>query len=464
MNWPTRRRWAVLAVVAVLVAPAIGAVSGATAAGTGAAGDSPPAVDNSTLNNTTNATDDGTTTVNDTTDDATDATDDTTGDATNDTVDDTTDSVDDATDSTTDAVNNTTGSATGTTGDAVDDVTNATGTVAGTADDATNATTAAAVEVSLRGGRIAGSLLGAVDAELSTTDAVLGDAPTDTGSSTDGGADGPGDSAAVGDDATRGRAATAPLSGARDGSYADGSGTRPADPAGVSGVGVGLAAVLAGLLQTVAGAGAVSLDLAVAYAGIASAQPGGTVRSGLLGRDSLDRLHRFAVAFRYSRHDASDPLAHDGRRAVYEEIEATPGVYLSRVAERADVPLSTTRYHVRVLADENLVTSAKIRGKRRYFPVEPDDDSVELQSALSERATARVLEALADVGPIPVGRLADELDRDPSTVSHHLDRLADDGLVERERDGRAVMNRLAPAAERAFGGRSDAPASRVADD
>jgi DNA-binding transcriptional ArsR family regulator len=43
--------------------------------------------------------------------------------------------------------------------------------------------------------------------------------------------------------------------------------------------------------------------------------------------------------------------------------------------------------------------------------------------------------------------LAERLGRDPSTVSHHLSRLADDGLVRRERDGRAVVTRLAPGVE-----------------
>lgn len=87
------------------------------------------------------------------------------------------------------------------------------------------------------------------------------------------------------------------------------------------------------------------------------------------------------------------------------------------------------------------MASAKPRGKRRYYPAAADD--FELAAALSEPASAAVLEALADAGEARVGQLADDLDRDPSTVSHHLQRLADDGLVERERRGRAVVNRLA---------------------
>jgi DNA-binding transcriptional ArsR family regulator len=62
------------------------------------------------------------------------------------------------------------------------------------------------------------------------------------------------------------------------------------------------------------------------------------------------------------------------------------------------------------------VVGARLDGSRRYFP-----------------ATGATL--------------AEATGRDPSTVSHHLSTLADEGLVERRREGRAVVNTLTPAAE-----------------
>jgi DNA-binding transcriptional ArsR family regulator len=61
-----------------------------------------------------------------------------------------------------------------------------------------------------------------------------------------------------------------------------------------------------------------------------------------------------------------------------------------------------------------------------------------------------VLEALAESAD-SVSGLADRIDRDPSTVSHHLSRLEDDGLIHREREGQAVTNRLAPGVAAVFG-------------
>lgn len=138
------------------------------------------------------------------------------------------------------------------------------------------------------------------------------------------------------------------------------------------------------------------------------------------------------------------PLENEHRRSLYETIRADPGRCLTTVSEESGVALSTARHHLRVLEEENLIRSVKSGGKRRYLPV--DEGDAELLTALAEPATRRVLEALATIGPARNGGLAEELDRDPSTVSHHLSKLEELGLVRRERDGRAVVNELTDVA------------------
>jgi predicted transcriptional regulator len=151
-----------------------------------------------------------------------------------------------------------------------------------------------------------------------------------------------------------------------------------------------------------------------------------------------------SMAGLYSKYDDSDPLDHDARDRLHGTIDEAPGTHLSALCERADVSLSTARHHLRVLEGEGLVSSVKQRGKRRYYPADASDR--ELAAAMADDAAATVLETLVHTGPAPVSTLAEELDRDPSTVTHHLKRLDEDGLVVRERDGRAVVNRLAPDA------------------
>ncbi|WP_171052323.1 winged helix-turn-helix transcriptional regulator [Haloterrigena sp. H1] len=214
-------------------------------------------------------------------------------------------------------------------------------------------------------------------------------------------------------------------------------------------------AVLVGLLGAIASGTAASNAAGAGTSGVAGSA--GTAAAGWLstlreavhlrrpGTDNLRRagtdLWKALPIFRYSRYDDSDPLEHDRRRAIYETIRDRPGTYLSAVSDRTEIPLSTVRYHVRILEDEGLLTTRTVNGKRRYFL---EDDDAELQAALEDPAKRAVLEAIADCGRVHNSQLADELDRDPSTVSHHLAALEDDGLVVRERDGRSIVNGLPP--------------------
>ncbi|WP_139169217.1 winged helix-turn-helix transcriptional regulator [Natronobacterium texcoconense] len=166
--------------------------------------------------------------------------------------------------------------------------------------------------------------------------------------------------------------------------------------------------------------------------------------------------------FGYQRFSDDDPLEHDGRRTLYEYIRSSPGSYFSEISEETGVPLQSARYHLRILEFENLVESERIRGRRRYAPV--GVDSAELEAALNDDATAAVLRTLADEGPGSVSELAQRLGRDPSTISHHLNRLENEGLVEREREGRSVVTRLPDDVERALDRREPAESTAASVD
>jgi DNA-binding MarR family transcriptional regulator len=173
-----------------------------------------------------------------------------------------------------------------------------------------------------------------------------------------------------------------------------------------------------------------------------------TAASSVPGSSRLSRLVRMLAPFRYSRYDDSDPLEHEARDAMFAVVEESPGTYLSEIADRADLPLSTARHHIRVLEREDLVSGAKVRGKRRFYPAYTE--GVELAAAMNDDSTAAVIDALARIGAASVSDLADELGKDPSTVTHHVQRLEEDGVIVRERDGRAVINKLSAAARTAL--------------
>jgi predicted transcriptional regulator len=166
----------------------------------------------------------------------------------------------------------------------------------------------------------------------------------------------------------------------------------------------------------------------------------GAIIDDLSGSGSDVVLPVGAVLFRYSRFDDSDPLENDVRQQVYEAIERSPGTYISEMSSACDASRSTVRYHVRILEEEGLIVDEADRGKHRLYPA--GSETPELAAALNDTATARVLDAIARLEPVTVSALADDLDRSPGTVSYHLDRLTNDGLLERERMGNTVVTRL----------------------
>ncbi|PSQ58640.1 hypothetical protein BRD18_05380 [Halobacteriales archaeon SW_7_71_33] len=289
------------------------------------------------------------------------------------------------------------------------------------------------------------------------------DVETETGTDTTADADGDSDADAGEDADESADAETEPTSegeassAGENGESESGSGSGIDDGLPLAGVptvplggrtGAGAAAVVGGLGVTAAAtrawlAGGASTGGAQAAASAAAERSVGGLRS------LLDRL-RYFIGLGYSRYDDSDPLAHETRARIHETVREEPGVHLSAVAGATDAPLSTVRHHLDVLADEGLVYDADLRGRRRYFPAAETDPA--LQAALADEATAAVVEALDRLGPASVGDLAEAVDRDRSTLSYHLDRLEDDGVVERERDGRAVVNRLSPTARTTLSG------------
>lgn len=58
---------------------------------------------------------------------------------------------------------------------------------------------------------------------------------------------------------------------------------------------------------------------------------------------------------------------------------------------------------------------------------------------LANNTRLRMLHALARAGQLCVGELADELGMKPQAVSNQLQRLADRGIVEAEREGLQIL-------------------------
>jgi len=81
------------------------------------------------------------------------------------------------------------------------------------------------------------------------------------------------------------------------------------------------------------------------------------------------------------------------------------------------------------------------------MPVEaPELSCADLLKALGDDTRLRVVKYLME-GERHAGELQTNLNVEQSLLSHHLRLLRNAGIVESERDGKAVLYRLAPAVE-----------------
>lgn len=141
-----------------------------------------------------------------------------------------------------------------------------------------------------------------------------------------------------------------------------------------------------------------------------------------------------------SRHvNTHGHLDHDKRRTIFQSIDAHPGQTLADVAQETGISRMTVEYHARRLVRSGLLATEKRHGRRRYFPTNESFSDIQrsLFAAYENEARGPILYVIAAYeGEPTVSEIADMVDRSPSTVSDHLNRLETDGLIQRERDGR----------------------------
>ena len=81
----------------------------------------------------------------------------------------------------------------------------------------------------------------------------------------------------------------------------------------------------------------------------------------------------------------------------------------------------------------------------------PTENCADKLRLLANPTRMRVLRALLEAGPLHVWEINERASVEASLLSHHLRVLREAGLVEAERDGKAVLYRLARGAKPARG-------------
>lgn len=121
----------------------------------------------------------------------------------------------------------------------------------------------------------------------------------------------------------------------------------------------------------------------------------------------------------------------DLHRQIHEHIRMNPGVHFNELTRNLDIATGQTQYHLHQLNRSDKVVAERICGRTHYFSPEYDAWERRMLSLYRRETTRNHVTLLLNEGQLSATTIADHLDLARSTISWHIDTLADAGVVER---------------------------------
>jgi len=127
----------------------------------------------------------------------------------------------------------------------------------------------------------------------------------------------------------------------------------------------------------------------------------------------------------------------DSRKKIYKQIEKAPGIHFRELQRRTDLAIGSLQYHLEVLQKQHLVKARKKGKFTRFFPVygEHSEEEKTTLSLLREESVRKIILYLTQ-RKATNKQLAKKLGLAPSTVSFHMQKLIEAGLVKKKRSGK----------------------------
>ena len=165
-----------------------------------------------------------------------------------------------------------------------------------------------------------------------------------------------------------------------------------------------------------------------------------------MGRDGDVDESKRATLRRFAALGATSPLVRfsgsdgdsDARDAIAGYLSTTPGAHFSKIRDDLQLGTGETQHHLKELANQGAIESAKDGDYRRFFPADQFSRSEKVTLGYLRRETTRgMLVALLRDPTTTAGDLADHLDVSRPTISKYAAELERAGLLSRD-DGYSV--------------------------
>lgn len=112
-------------------------------------------------------------------------------------------------------------------------------------------------------------------------------------------------------------------------------------------------------------------------------------------------------------------------------VSLFPGIHLRKLQRVMNTSFNTTRYHVHNLERAGEIVCSTEGGHTRLYPIGLDAKMREIQAAVLNRTSRKILSALLESGPLSNGALSDMTNLAKSTVSEHVESLRRASIIHR---------------------------------
>jgi len=136
-----------------------------------------------------------------------------------------------------------------------------------------------------------------------------------------------------------------------------------------------------------------------------------------------------------------EALALDVRKKIYRTINRNPGLHFRELQRRTKIATGSLQYHLEFLQKRHLIRSDKQGKFVRYYSIRGKQlgEQQQVMNLLRQESLRKIILLLLTKKRANNEKIAAAVDLSPSTVSWHMLKLVEAGVVEKRRVGRKTF-------------------------
>ena len=134
--------------------------------------------------------------------------------------------------------------------------------------------------------------------------------------------------------------------------------------------------------------------------------------------------------------DFEEALALEVRRKIYEEIKVSPGLHFRELQRRVNLATGSLQYHLDYLAKKHLVKMVKEKKFTRFYLIREGFEQEKEMGILRQESMRKIVLLLLQKKKANNRGISKAIGLSPSTTSWHLQKMLEQGVIEKKRRGR----------------------------